>query len=700
MGAKIKNKSFKKFAFKKFNFRKNEKKLPKDNKTKKSILTRFGFKNSLATRLIVNFSIMVAIALITLGLFSIVQASKNFENNIMVTGSQVLKEIDNGFSQQFNIQSAQVNTLSKCSILQNMENKSESIQAVQNLLMASGSTSDDVINVCYVTDSGLKVSQMKEEKVSKGEIESKDWYKNAKESTDSTIFTNSKDDATGKEVIRISRSVLNGSDFKGVVYLDVTLANFETYAQSTKIFNKGYMLVCDDNGNILFNNKNNKLKKLNTLSIWDKIKNKNSGSFKTKINGETSYVLSVMNSQTKWRIVGIVPGDEVDDNMQGIKISIVITTFIFIVICIILSVAIAKNLVKKMKLFSEAFARIAEGDFTKKVKVSSKDEFGILADKYNNMLDSVCEILKSVSNISEELSAKTESMTSMTAETTSAVNEVSTAIVNVATGASDQSASTQSVVDSINNLSSKITEINNDTNNINIKSENAKSLGHKGLDMVNKLIDRCNSTKQNAMDVANIVEGMTESIKKVNVMSEAIAQITEQTNLLSLNASIEAARAGEAGRGFSVVAEEIRNLADQSKKSTDDIKQILKEINVNVVNTKAVMEQSVSIVDEQNSVVYETKSVFDDIMNSLSSLADELSSINDLTSEIDLENNTVKKKIDDVFEVSQNTAAISEEVSASTEEVDATINQLSEYAKNLQARSKELDDKIARFKVN
>lgn len=495
---------------------------------------KISFKSKMAYKLTIYFSATVAIALITLGISSVLKVSSEFEKNIMVTSKQTLKEIDNGFSKYLNIVSSQVGMLSKCSYIQSAGTDKSSIQSVQKLLMAVSSANDDIVDSGFASEGGMLIEAMKDEEEAKSGYKTSEWYKAAKDKKDMPIYnTSGKDEITGKKLVRVCQAVNEGSEFKGVVYIDVAIS----------------------------------------------------------------------------------------------------------------------------------------------------------------------KIIKSSNDMADELSKSAESMTNMAAETTDSVGEVSSAIQNVALGAGTQSESTENAAMSVESLSEKLQLINSDADIISRKSDKTKELSSRGLEMVELLIEKSNRTKDNVSNVADMVSSMTDSIKKINVMAGAIAAITDQTNLLSLNASIEAARAGEAGRGFAVVAEEIRKLADESRKSTDDIRSILVEINKGVSDTTSVMMESSSIIEEQNDVVTKTKSVFSEIMSSIISLADELNNIRELIIKINIDKETVKSKIDEVCSVSQNTAAISEEVTASTEEVDATINELSQYAQKLHTMAKELAESMALFKI-
>ncbi len=247
-------------------------------------------------------------------------------------------------------------------------------------------------------------------------------------------------------------------------------------------------------------------------------------------------------------------------------------------------------------------------------------------------------------------------------------------------------------------LSENLKLLNEVTEAMGAVYENANNLSSRGLSMVDTLIEKSNDTRVSTNKVSELVIDMDESTEKINSVSDTISQITEQTNLLSLNASIEAARAGEAGRGFAVVAEEIRKLAEQSKGSTMEIKKIVDDIKTKTNIAVVAIKDTEKIVEEQDGVVDEAKAVFNDIMEGVQELISKVTEISDYIVVIDKKKDNVVTQIENISSISQETAASSEEVTASTEEVTGISEELTGHANELQHMSEKLKEIINTFK--
>lgn len=218
-----------------------------------------------------------------------------------------------------------------------------------------------------------------------------------------------------------------------------------------------------------------------------------------------------------------------------------------------------------------------------------------------------------------------------------------------------------------------------------------------GINMLDTLIEKADRTKENSEMTENMVQEVVKSIENIDYISNAIAAITEQTNLLSLNASIEAARAGDSGKGFAVVADKIRELSEQSKNSTDEIKGIIENINNNVKSAHNAFKDSKAIREDEERSIVETKALFTSILKSIHNLLDELKEINELNKEMFRNKDIVVKNMEDILEISKESASLSESVTASSIEVTETMSKLDGYTENLKDIANILKTELNKF---
>jgi len=663
-------------------------------------------KNSkLFRKIVVGIVVMIILPILVIGEIIGLKSKEVLEDNLKQTSIQTIKEVDKGFSQYLGILNTQIEIISRNSDLKDLSNpQSDHVlmsKYVQGLFKDTKDSIDGIINAGYAGEYGELVLDSGVLTTNDLNYKDREWYKKAKEADGKVIYIEPyKDSVTGKQVMTVAQAVKDDKgQFIGVIVIDMSLDSMEEYIKNIQLLDTGFVLLVDKDGNIVVNNDNNKSEEdnINKLEFWQNAKGEDKGVYNWNNNGESFYACQETNPETGWKLIGVIESREVNDDVATMKRTTFITAIICIIIGIGLSIIAAAHIMKELNKLKASLNKVAEGDFSERINVTAKDEFGQIGDNFNFMVDNVSKLMKNVESTSADLLEASINISSMSEETTESVSEVSNAIQEVATGATNQAQSATEVATSVEELSDRIDEVDRHTNNINKLSNETEKLSTQGLVILKDLINKAIKTRKNSMESTSLVDDMAKSIDKINYISNAIAEITEQTNLLALNASIEAARAGDAGKGFAVVAEEIRKLAEESKTSTDEIKAIVTEINTKANSAQGAMVESTNMLHEQGEAIKETEDIFNKIVDSIIPLAGAIEEINNLNKKMNSNKEEVKAQVENIAAVSEESASISEEVTASTEEVNATMNELNEYANNLQEISRKLQSELKKF---
>lgn len=517
-----------------------------------------------------------------------------------------------------------------------------------------------------------------------------------------------KDEKTGKTIFTVSQEIKYSSgENYGAVAMDIDFQEVVDYVQNIGLLNTGFVILVNQDGEILVDNERNNYIEgtVAELKSWNEMKNLsdeekyNVHSYTEKIGKENVTVSTVTDEITGWTLMGFVSGNEIHDTVAKINTATIRTGIISFIIGISIAILVTLMFTKEIKKVNNVMNDVAEGDLTQRIVVKNKNEFGILETNFNKMLDNVSGLIRDVENHSQVIINASENISEISTTTTETVGQVSDAIQSVSVGATEQAESTSVATDEIENLAEKLHETKSYVSDINDMSNETQQLSTKGIEIVDELIGKAEQSINNSKLSKDVMHEMIESIDKINFISNAIMEITEQTNLLSLNASIEAARAGESGRGFAVVADEIRKLAEQSQASTDEIKQIVNEISEKSSMVEKTLDETDEIIMQQNKSIQDTKELFNTISNAVNALTEGLDNINKLNEKMDESRGTVVSSMENVVKISTETAAASEEVTASAQEVNATMHNLNQCTVELDQIATALRDSINKFKL-
>lgn len=403
-----------------------------------------------------------------------------------------------------------------------------------------------------------------------------------------------------------------------------------------------------------------------------------------------------------WSIGATVPKQEILGFLEDIRINVAIATNIVLLVTIAITYLILNGMTKTLRAVANHLPQIASGDLTVEIPdkyLKKEDETGILSKAVKRMQDSFKYVISMLNESINKINMEADNLSKVSEELASSSENVAGAIQDVAQGANSQAQDLSRIMNALTIFGNHLDEIVQEIEIIDRSSDRINEMANTSNRDMQRVVE---AAKQISIAFDNFKEqisGFGESVKQIDEISSLINVISEQTNMLALNASIEASRAGEAGKGFAVVANQIRQLAERSKSSAANINKLIRVIAVgssDIIRDAETMQGKLSsgITMIENAVL-----AFRDIIRELEKMTPEVHAANDAIINLDREKDSILKRIEEISAVAQEVSASSEEIAASSEEMNASSEEVAAAAYNLKEAVGEIAEQINKFKI-
>lgn len=342
--------------------------------------------------------------------------------------------------------------------------------------------------------------------------------------------------------------------------------------------------------------------------------------------------------------------------------------------------------------------QIANGDLTvSPLNIKTGDELEMLAGHFNQMLTSLKKMIGQTAEVAQQVASTSVQLAAGSEQTSKASEHISLSVQEVVSDAETQAEKTEQAANIINEMTAEFKEVNTQAESAASTSQETVKTAHAGNDTVAKAENQMTLIGQTSDEMEKAMRGLEERSNEIGDIISLITDIADQTNLLALNASIEAARAGEEGRGFSVVANEVRQLAEQSGAATDKVRTLISEIQGEIQQTAELIGKNGGFIREGVQMASDAGAAFQTISGAVNEVETQIQQVSARIRKMDEETDHLVQTIADVEKISQATVDYAQNVAASTEEQTASMEEVAAVTQTLQQMAEELQRTVDGF---
>lgn len=572
--------------------------------------------------------------------------------------------------------------------------------------LSLAASDSDVGGITRCDENGMFLPYKGKDRTGETDPHSRAWYNDAR-NVNKTLFTDAYvGKTTGKLVISsVTPFYTADKKFYGAICVDINLDTLGERAKNIKYRGEGKGYIIEKSGKLLATDGDgeqmSEAKDIPGIgSHIDEMFSKGQGFFTyDSSDGEMVFAYTTLES-ADW-IVGIsVPYDFVFASLIELRMYYAALTIIGVILIVIMCLAFARRIVAPIVALEAQTAQIAEGNLhLEPLVVDTDDEIGSMSTSFNKMHQSLKNLIGKMASISEQVAASSEELTANAQQSAQASVHVAETVGKVSDGMNQQLKDIDGAKKNVDIVFDDINSMTEKTKHVAGAAVDMQTAAMHGEDLMKVATDKMSNIEKSVMESADVVKTLGENSKEIGQIVDAISAIADQTNLLALNAAIEAARAGEHGRGFAVVADEVRKLAAESQTSAEKIKERILGIQKDTERAVVSMQQGTSDVQAGTKAINEVGTQFDAIMGRVTDMTNQMNDITEAVNSVSSGAGNIVTAVDSIDSVSRTTADHTQTISASTEEQSASNEEIAAASQSLANLASDMQAEINKFKL-
>lgn len=684
-----------------------------------------GFFSGIGGRLLILIFLSIVACVVTVGTISYQKTKGLIESNVSDASVQTMKQVSNSIDTVLNsyLETTfqimfDTSFLEKMNLLQTTDNTYESMKAAReiNEKLSNLMVTNKVIKNIAIIPSDDKITPIVSGAMSGDASKQKDvatyknteWYKTGVANGGIAHWIEPQADGIiepaaykGVGLARMVRNLTNPK-LSFMLVLEFDANSFFGAAKSVDFDNGSEVIIVDnDNTYVFASNPENYGQAPNiTIPATDEDHKSDSLTLVGTDNKKYLAIYDSLETNSDWKVVAAIPTENLIKQAASIRSLTIVTSIIAAILAIIIGIVVMWSIGKPLYQLTQLMQKGAKGDLTVRSSLKKRsDEIGLLSRNFNEMMEQISLLASQTTFSAAEVLKTAAELSDASQKTAIAAKEIAIATDEIAGGASSLAVEAEKGTDLTNTLNEQMQQVNEYSVQMTASANEVEHASQQGTSYMGVLIDKTGTTEQMTRAMVDKVNELKVSTTSIVKILDVLNAVTKQTNILSLNATIEAARAGAAGKGFMVVADEIRQLADQSKNSIEVVAQITHKISTEIEETVSVLSEAYPLFQEQIGSVKEANQLFLSVQGQMEAFKDNLNQVTESFQELNKSQVVLSDSMNNVSAVAEESSATSEEVaSLSTEQLSISQN-LVDLSSKLETVSNGLKDSLSKFKI-